>query len=851
MKHPHQNLRRRLGTALTAGLFVVGLGILSFTPTEAAINKQVNFQARLTNVEGNAVADGTYNLEFKLYNVASAGTAQWTETRSGASKVTVSRGLFSVQLGEVATLNSFNFNQDPLYLSVNIGGTGATPVWDGEMSPRHRLGAAPQAIEANHALTADNATNATTATNATQLNGNTAGNGSGQIALNNGTVNTNLNADLLDGFDSTAFATSSGSGSYIQNQNTADQAANFRINGNGQLGGSLLFGSTGDTNLYRSAADTLKTDDTFSAAGYKVGETAGATTTCAGGQFLQNQVVAGGITTGGTCAAASGGSTDLQGAYNNDATGVADIITSSAAKTLLVKAGNGFDSTSLFNVQNAGGTSVFNVDTTNQRVGIGTAGPGYKLDVQSNQTGPRSSQLALRGATNTNMKLEAGIDSTNRTGYLNALEEGVAWGNLVLQSGAGNVGIGTTAPGTKLDVAGNVRAGNADTVIGTHPSYPTSYSAFFRQGTDYSLLTDGSTTFLNAPAAGGDILFRAGNADKVKIQGSTGNVGIGTTAPGAKLDVAGDARVSGTASVNQLRQYGNGSSNLHIDAGQVTGQDNSLYLNYIQGSGGTKFGNGAGAVVGSVNSFGGFTGQAFYDLQNGNYYADPAGTSRLATVQPNIIQSPFSGGDSGITGARHYEWGYQEGGAWSGTYPDLILAYHTGVKLGAHPSYGGVRFYADHPSVNGTELFSVGNTDANVRVANSLFVNADLKISRHLITGGTKPTATVQAAAGGGGSCTVSGTDTAGTITVYPAPGEDQFTLEPVFYPYAGVQCRITFSSAYQTAPRVVVGARGAAAAAKQPYGGATTTTTFEVALGLAPTAYYNTPHMFEYIVAQ
>lgn len=41
------------------------------------------------------------------------------------------------------------------------------------------------------------------------------------------------------------------------------------------VAGGIVFGFSKDTNLYRSAANTLKTDDTFSSAGYSVGATAG------------------------------------------------------------------------------------------------------------------------------------------------------------------------------------------------------------------------------------------------------------------------------------------------------------------------------------------------------------------------------------------------------------------------------------------------------------------------------------------------------------------------------------------------------------------------------------------------
>ena len=100
----------------------------------------MNYQGKLTNNSGLAVADGTYAMEFKLYTQSSGGSAIWTETRSGGNVVTVTNGLFSVMLGSVTSLSSVNFNQ-PLYLGVNVAS-------DGEMTPRKALGTVPSAFEA-------------------------------------------------------------------------------------------------------------------------------------------------------------------------------------------------------------------------------------------------------------------------------------------------------------------------------------------------------------------------------------------------------------------------------------------------------------------------------------------------------------------------------------------------------------------------------------------------------------------------------------------------------------------------------------------------------------------------------
>jgi hypothetical protein len=66
----------------------------------------------------------------------------------------------------------------------------------------------------------------------------------------------------------------------------------------------------------------------------------------------------------------------------------------------------------------------------------------------------------------------------------------------------------------------------------------------------------------------------------------------------------------------------------------------------------------------------------------------------VGDVQANHYKFPGVGGDSGV--AADYYGIYQEAGPWSGTYPDLRVQYHTGIKYDAYYGYGGHRFYTGY-----------------------------------------------------------------------------------------------------------------------------------------------------------
>lgn len=70
------------------------------------------------------------------------------------------------------------------------------------------------------------------------------------------------------------------------------------------------------------------------------------------------------------------------------------------------------------------------------------------------------------------------------------------------------------------------------------------------------------------------------------------------------------------------------------------------------------------------------------------------------------IGFPASNGGTYSRGSDSYGI-YQESGAWSSPFPDLNIGFHTGISIGAHPSYGGVRFFTNSDMI--TQIMSVGN----------------------------------------------------------------------------------------------------------------------------------------------
>jgi len=113
---------------------VFGLLLLS-SLVIAEVPGVINYQGQLTDGSGNPVADGDYNIYFKIYDSATDGTILWTSDRM---LVTVENGAFSVELGPF-----------PPYLFTSAGERylGIKVESDPEITPRIHFTTVPYAFQ--------------------------------------------------------------------------------------------------------------------------------------------------------------------------------------------------------------------------------------------------------------------------------------------------------------------------------------------------------------------------------------------------------------------------------------------------------------------------------------------------------------------------------------------------------------------------------------------------------------------------------------------------------------------------------------------------------------------------------
>jgi hypothetical protein len=137
-------------------------------------------------------------------------------------------------------------------------------------------------------------------------------------------------------------------------------------------------------------------------------------------------------------------------------------------------------------------------------------------------------------------------------------------------------------------------------------------------------------------------------------------------------------------------------------------------------------------------------------------------------------------------------------------------------------------------SVNGSGTFLGALSAASLSVR-TLQLTGDLTLNHHLAVGGSTPTRSTGGAIGGGGTASISGTDTAGTVTINTGSS-----------PSAGCYITVTFAKAFNATPHAIISPVGSAAAGLQYYT-SRSTTNFSVCAANAPSA--STTYVFDYFV--
>jgi hypothetical protein len=171
-----------------------GIVLAETTGTLLANVGDIEIDAYVLDENNREVANGEYSVRFSLYTLDRAETDAYPSDTDQSSRVweesqtvKIQNGLLTTYLGQVSPIpTGFNFGSGKYYLGIRIGENA-------ELIPRKRIGAVPLARTAMNALTAQS------------ISGYAVGNASGNISISNGTINTNLNADLLDGQHASAF----------------------------------------------------------------------------------------------------------------------------------------------------------------------------------------------------------------------------------------------------------------------------------------------------------------------------------------------------------------------------------------------------------------------------------------------------------------------------------------------------------------------------------------------------------------------------------------------------------------------------------------------------------------------
>jgi hypothetical protein len=355
--------------------------------------------------------------------------------------------------------------------------------------------------------------------------------------------------------------------------------------------------------------------------------------------------------------------------------------------------------------------------TSAGNLGIGNTNPTQKLQITQASSGfptlgtPAAGALFISGDTNL-FGLYVGLDSNTGKSYLQGMrnDSAVAY-PIILNPVGGNVGIGTTSPGYKLDVNGTFNVSGATFFNGVNSLVGSSY--FKSSSTLGFIVNDSTDTYNNF------ISYNNGNAYV------RSNLGIGTTSPAHLLDVYGIGRVMDSLYVRSSVYQSAYFTSLRSNSGaQGILQLGNNDINYILA--GNTGGGGYLAIRVNVSSESISSGsEAMRILANGNllvgtttdsgYKLDVNGTGRFASTWGATASNPFliiERSGSAVSSAIGYD--NVNTGMYFGTTTNHNLALRTNNTDVLVLANTGAATFSSSVNINGSSPLEALNVNGNI-----------------------------------------------------------------------------------------------------------------------------------------
>lgn len=273
----------------------------------------------------------------------------------------------------------------------------------------------------------------------------------------------------------------------------------------------------------------------------------------------------------------------------------------------------------------------------------------------------------------------AAIGSQNWSGTVFRFCDGTNWHNMASQwsngassaiyYNAGNVGIGTVAPSAKLHVTGSSKIDTG--VLDLDPGY--------------SIRWGGASSGIYGGSGVSDMVFTVGSSERFRVNGSSGNVGIGTTAPLRNIQMEGTTAYVGMG-IRNLNTGGRWWELLASDAsGGLNGglsfydRTASLHRMVIDASG--NVGVGTNVPAGKLHVNGGVYFQGLSGASSGYYLCQDSATNQvtrggscsLSDIRLKRDVAPLPNALSAINTLRGVSFNWKDAGRASTNGPQIGL----------------------------------------------------------------------------------------------------------------------------------------------------------------------------------